>query len=431
MITHTAPIPGTKRTEGVGIYFGQFSDNTKTIQQIQTCRRAINLIEEQQHLDGVEAYFGYLKDERFNNVVWQREGDQLSFLIYQGPVIVRGNVSGNILKANVDIGSVEEPDNSLTDYLLEENHKNYYSRFSLKGNHIKVNIELDLTRQGISSLLYENLRELSLQSEKAFRHIQASFPQIVPTDTATDISIPHAETTMKYKYFRKWIEETLEIAGEQDVIAESVLYRTLAYRLDFLLAPEGLLKKTINDIHWIYFTNDGSSEEYRNQKMEQKFRQLLAKPEKEITKSFCRTLYTFTQRRKPAENEVMDILEELQEDIRFYSDREPEVVKNLYQQAPLNMQYVCSMARPFTDLFVVYMQVMYSDYFRDLDLPAFRSDDGKIDVLSVKKAIRSIEESWQATYPDFRFNTDEVMYDSSGSFYPSFIYQLASQQFVF
>ncbi|WP_127131570.1 hypothetical protein [Pseudoflavitalea rhizosphaerae] len=431
MISHTVPIPDTKRTDGVGIYFGQFSDNTKSIQQIQSYRRAMKLIEEQQYLDGVEAYFWYLKDEQLNNVVWQREEDQLSFLVYQGPVIVRGNVSGNILKAEVNIGSVEQPDIGLTDYLLAENHKNYYSRFSLNGNHIKMNIELDLNRQGISSLLYENLRELSLQSEKAFRHIQASFPQIIPTDTATDISIPHAEITVKYKYFRKWIEETLELSAEQDVTAESVLYRTLAYRLDFLLAPEGLLKKTINDIHWIYFTNDGSSEESRNQKMEQKFRQLLAKPENEITKSFCRTLYTFTQRRKPAANEVMDVLDELQEDISFYADSEPEVVKNLYQQAPLNIQYVCSMARPFTDLFVVYMQVMYSDYFRDLGLPAFRSDDGKIEALSVKKAIRSIEESWQATYPDFRFNKDEIIYDSPGSFYPSFIYQLASQQFVF
>ena len=97
------------------------------------------------------------------------------------------------------------------------------------------------------------------------------FTSLKPVDTEHIMEIPVAEKEVKYRHMQKWIKETLDLIETVDADKYSggiaYLLLALAYRIDFLLVPEGRLLLDLEKIVDIYFRKDDRTVSEKNAEM--------------------------------------------------------------------------------------------------------------------------------------------------------------------
>ncbi len=72
------------------IFFGRYSDNNKPVAKVNRWTDADNFFKEKKYTDSLDAFFEYLRDDATQNVVYERNGAEGRFQLYQGSKIVRG-----------------------------------------------------------------------------------------------------------------------------------------------------------------------------------------------------------------------------------------------------------------------------------------------------------------------------------------------------
>src|SRR5262245_21512930 len=98
---------GKKKKEeivvGPEIQFGRYSDNNKPVMKVSRWTDADNLYKERKFTDSLDAFFEYLRDDSIENVVYERNGAEGRFHLFQGSKIVRGEFNAQQLKAEVTL----------------------------------------------------------------------------------------------------------------------------------------------------------------------------------------------------------------------------------------------------------------------------------------------------------------------------------------
>src|SRR5690348_10090155 len=81
------------------IPFGRYSDNNKPPQKVNRWAEADNFYKEKKITECLDAFFDYLRDDEIQNVVYERNGAEGRFHLYQGSKIVRGTFDQERLRA--------------------------------------------------------------------------------------------------------------------------------------------------------------------------------------------------------------------------------------------------------------------------------------------------------------------------------------------
>src|SRR5262245_31660588 len=81
------------------ISFGRYSDNNKPAGKISRWTDADNLFKDKKYPESFDAFFDYLRDDTLQNVVYERNGAEGRFEVYQGSKIVRGRFNDQQLLA--------------------------------------------------------------------------------------------------------------------------------------------------------------------------------------------------------------------------------------------------------------------------------------------------------------------------------------------
>ncbi len=256
------------------IRFGRYSDNNKPTHKVDGWNEADRLFKEKNIPGSIAAFFDYLRDEVEDNVKHDQKGASGTFTLYQGSKIIRGFYDEKMLEAEVALAQMPQPSVPVMRRLLEMNFLLYYTRYTLNADKLTMMFDSDIATANPSKLYY-GLKELATKADKQDDLLLQDFTTLSPIDTEHIIAIPDSEKEIKFRYMQKWIGETLELVQTIDADKYSggiaYLLLALAYRIDFLLVPEGKLLLEIEKIVDLYFKKDDRPVTEKNSDMLDEF----------------------------------------------------------------------------------------------------------------------------------------------------------------
>jgi len=410
---------------GPDIQFGRYSDNNKPVAKVSRWTDADTLYKEKKYIESIDAFFEYLRDDTAQNVVYERNGAEGRFHLYQGSKIVRGHFNNEVLKAEVTLARMPQPSVPVMRRLLEMNFNLYYSRFALDNDRLCMSFDSDIATASPSKLYY-GLKELSAKADKQDDLLVQDFTMLETTDNEHIVVIPEAEKEVKYEYLQKWIKETLDTISPLDpdkfCSSNAYMLMVLIYKIDYLITPEGKLLYDLEKITGIYFKKDERPVVEKNRDMIDEFKKMQAKPKEEVFACLFRSKYTFSIVAPQQYKTIADSIHGANQNLVWYRDNNyPFIATQIAEYGISYCQYSYSLPKAITELVHLYMRVNYSGYFAALGYKRYY-DPVKNQFASeeISEKIKAIQERWKDKYPLMDFKTQNLRFDNLLNFDYSF-----------
>lgn len=408
------------------IRFGRYSDNNKSVAKVARWNEAESLFKEKKHTESILAFFDYLRDEDEDNVKLVKEETQYKFLLYQGSKIIRGYFNNEKLEAEVALAQMPQPSVPVMRRLLEMNFNLYYTRYALYQDKIYMFFDSDIQTANPSKLYY-GLKELATKADKQDDLLVQDFTTLQPADTEHIVSIPDEEKEVKLRFFKKWINETLELIAtiDNDKYSGGIAYLllALAYRIDYLIVPEGRLLTELEKVVEVYFRKDNRLVTEKNQEMMDCFQRLAAKDKATFFPYLFRSRFTFSIVTPQNYKTVADAIYNANQNIAWYKEHKmPNVAAQISEYGFSYCQYSYSLPRPLTEFFHLFMMINYSDYFNALGIrdEYYNENKGEYQQDRIADAINDIADRWKEKYPELKLDTTKLKYDNPVAFNQTF-----------
>ena len=417
------------------IQFGRYSDNNKSQEKTNVWAEAENLFKERKFYESITAFFQYLKDDEINNVVFDRNGTHFKFEIYQGSKVVRGAGNAKHLHAKVILAKMTQPSVPVMRRLLEQNFSLYYSRYSLNRERLIMQFDSDIDSANPNKLYYA-LKELAITADKQDDLLVQDFRALERFDSDHVEEIPISEKEIKFSFMQKWISQTLEtvkgLDPEKYTGGISYLLLSLVYRIDFLITPEGTLMNELDKIQSIYLKKEITSGIEKNRQMILAIEKLQQHPKEEVYKNLFRSTSTFSIRHPKSYTYITEAITNANKSMAWYRDNKyPEIAKQISEYGISFCQYSYSLPRPLTELFQLFMEVNYSEYFTELGFKENYRDPitSRFKKEEIEDTIDLIVRKWKKRYPQLSFNTHKLKFDDMVNFNQSFTAVIAELNF--
>jgi hypothetical protein len=424
-----------KKEEDPPIPFGRYSDNNKSVRQVDKWSEADTLFKQNDYLSSINAFFDYLCDEEQRNVELEKNNGTITFKIYQGSKVVRGEINNERIKAETALVRMPEPGVPVMRRLLEMNFNLYFSRYSLQGDKIFMRFDSELS-SATPNKLYYGLKELATKSDKQDDLLLAEFTSLQPIDTEHIEVIPDAEKEIKYEYLQKWISSTLEyiepLDPEKFSGGISYLMLALVFRIDYLITPEGKILNQLEKIASAYYVKDDKSSNQRNPSMTAGFKKILERSKEDIFSQLFRSKYTFSIVVPQNIKLVSEAIETALRNMEWYRDNNyPDIANKVMEYGFSFSQYSYSLPKPLTDLYRLFMQINYSDYFKALGFKKeyYNEAVNNFQEDEIKEDIEIIIGAWKLKYPSLNFKTRKLKFDTLVNFNYSFLQEVAELNF--
>jgi hypothetical protein len=409
-----------------GIRFGRYSDNNKTVEKVDRWNEAEGLFKEKKYYESLNAFFDYLKDDDEENVFHAQEGTRGNFSFYQGSKVIKGYYNEELLEAEVHLAQMPQPSVPVMRRLLEMNFNLYYSRYALNEDKIAMLFDSDIETANPSKLYY-GLKELATKADKQDDLLVHDFTTLLPTENEHLVEIPEEEKAIKFRYFKLWIQQTLDLASsiDADKFSGGIAYLllALAYRIDYLIVPEGKLLSELEKIVEIYFRKDDRMVTEKNQEMMECYQRLLSKEEEMFYPYLFRSKYTFSIVTPQNYKTISDSIFNANQNVAWYRENKlTDIAAQISEYGFSYCQYSYSLPRPISELFRLFMQINYTSYFKELGFKSdyYNDETKQYDQENIIARIKAIEQKWKSKYPEFDFKTDKLKFDNKVSFNQSF-----------
>jgi hypothetical protein len=419
---------GKRRPVLPNIPFGRYTDAYKTDDQIAAWNRSLELFDKGQPLDAYDSFFTYLRDDHVDNVHWKREENVLIFEFQQGSQRITGQADAERVLAESKVARAEDLNVGFLRRLMEYNYNLKFCRFALSPDNI-LTLRFDTPGIDASPLkLLHALRELAVHADKQDDLLIDEFSTLHPVETPPEAAIPEAEKTVKYDYLCAQIKAAFELMDKADPDPNkfpggyAYLLLSLAFRLDYLLRPEGFLMDVLEKIYGIYFTKDERTNQLKILSLRKEFQKVLDRPKEQILRELYRTRSTFGVN-PPANHERIAALidGELPNMDWHLSQNHLELALAVPQYIAGNALFQNVPPKPDRDLLHLFYQITESDFFRDLGYPAYTTSSGQPDKRAITQAIQTITDNNRREYPRLRPETKRLDFSSMPLFAKSFL----------
>lgn len=413
---------GKKAAPRPAINFGRYSDNNKTVEKTSRWTDADNLFREKKYHESIDAFFDYLRDDAADNVILKRNGQDFTFEIYQGSKIVRGKGDAQRMEAEVSLAKMPMPSVPVMRRLLEQNFSLYYSRYSLDGERLCMRFDSDIDTANPNKLYYA-LKELATRADKQDDLLVQDFSSLQTLDTDHVQSIPDAEKDVKYTYTQKWIGDTLQYITtlDADKFSGGIAYLllTLVFRIDYLICPEGSLQAELEKIPGIYFAKDEKPAGEKNNLMIEALQKFKTRSKEDFSKNLFRSKSSFAIVAPQNYKSVADAIYGANNNMIWYRDNNyPLIAQQISEYGISFSQYSYSLPRPVSELFELYMQINYPDYFTALGFGEryYEPANNRFDSDAIIETINTIINNWRKKYPKLEFKTQDLKFDNLVNF---------------
>lgn len=408
------------------IRFGRYSDNNKPVAKVEKWNEAETLFKEKKWRESIAAFFDYLRDEEKDNVHLTKEAGRTTFLFYQGSKIIRGFYNDKQLHAETVLALMPQPSVPVMRRMLEMNFNLYYCRYALNDEKIYMFLNSDIETANPSKLYY-GLKELATKADKQDDLLVQDFTSLSPIDTEHITPVPEKEKEVKLRFLKKWIEETIALIStvDNDKYSGGIAYLllALAYRIDYLLLPQGKLLLALEKIVEVYFRKDARPITEKNGEMIDCFQKLAAKDKEEVYPYLFRSKYTFSIVTPQVYKTIADAIYNANQNVAWYREHKmPEVAVKISEYGFSYCQYSYSLPRPVSQFFHLFMMINYPDYFKALGFTeeVYNPETKEYDKEKIAAHSKAIIESWKEKYPQLKFDTEKLNYDNPVAFNQSF-----------
>jgi hypothetical protein len=417
------------------VVFGRYSDNNKTVRQVNRWTEADNLFKDRHYQQSVDAFFEYLRDDSVRNVETERKGEVLNFTIYQGSKVVRGSCNNERFAAEVTLACMPEPSIPVMRRLLEQNYLLYYSRYTLEEDKICIRFDSEIETANPNKLYY-GLKELATKADKQDDLLVQDFASLEQIDTDHIEELPDKEKQIKLDHFRSFIRDTVEYIDtlDTDKLAGGISYMLLAlgYRIDYLIAPEGKLLQEMEKAISIYFSKEERSAQEKNHLMMEAFRKMLEKKDQDILPYLFRSTSTFSIVAPQPHKVIAEALNTAIQNMIWYKDNKyPEIARQIMEHGILFCQYSYSLPKPLSLLVQMFMEINYPDYFQGLGFKGKLYDPAanQFEEQEIEDRTDPIIVGWTEKYPSLVWKASNIRYDSIISFNQSFLNEIQGLNF--
>jgi hypothetical protein len=409
-----------------GIRFGRYSDNNKTVEKTQRWTDADNLFKEKKYQESILCFFDYLRDDVLQNVTATRKGDDIDFEFLQGSKVVRGRCNAQAVHAEVTLARMPQASVPVMRRLLEQNFNLYYSRYALHNDNLYMRFDTGIESANPNKLYY-SLKELATRADKQDDLLVQDFSTLQTVDTSHIETIPDAEKEIKFRYMHQWIQETLSLVEPLDAeklsggIAHLLL--NLAYRIDYLIVPEGKMLYQLEDIVAKYFAKDEKPVPEKNKAMITAFKGLLQMTKEEVFLSLFRSKHTFAITVPQTQKAIADTIYSANQNMVWFRENGyPQIAQQVSEYGLGYCQYNFSLPKPITELYHLLMMVNYSSFFKELGFTdeLYTAATNQFNTFLLQEKVNDIVETWRKKYPQIGFKTETLRYDSLLSFTHSF-----------
>ena len=417
------------------IVFGRYSDNNKSVAKVNRWTDGDNLFKQQKYQESLDAFFDYLSDDEQQNIVYERNENEGRFEFYQGSKMVRGDFDAENLQAQVTLARMPEPSVAVMRRLLEMNFNLYYSRYALDGDRLCMRFDSEIKTANPNKLYY-GLKELATKADKQDDLLVDEFTHLEALDTEHILPVSEGEKEVKFSFLQKWIRETLDYINGLDPEKFSggiaYLLLTLSFRIDYLITPEGKLLHDLEKIVDIYYRKDEKPITDKNAGMIEGFKKMLERTVEQVYPFLFRSKHVFSIVTPQNHKVVADAMNNAAVNMAWYRDNNHAFIANKVLEYGFSFcQYSYSLPKPLSDLFGLFMQVNYGDYFTALGFSKSLYDPllNRFDEDEIEDCIESIIEEWKKKYLKLQFKVKNIRYDSLVSFNNSFTAEIANMNF--
>lgn len=417
------------------IRFGRYSDSFKSDKQVEYWNKALLSFEEKEYMQSYRHFFKYILDEKEKNVQYVEKGSEISFELYQGSKVVKGFVNDKQILAEVILARYESLNVALMRKLLEINYSLRYGRYALSDNSICLKFDTG-TIDGSPEKLYYAFKEIATRADKQDDLLLHEFSALTPVDNSHIEILEEKEKEIKFEYMQKWINRTLRAVSQLDrqrfENTISYMLLNLAYKIDYLLTPQGLLMEELEQIHHTFFTNFGSSKAERNNKMIQRFENINRWKKDRIFEELYKVKSTFGVALPTSHRALGQMMTEELKNIQWYH-------KNNNSRLALDhLEYIAQYAlfnyglrMPTRLLLGMIIELLNADFLKELgfnDLLVNIETD-KLNTSLIQKKLKEIQSNASKKFPHFEIEINKIKFDSKTNFVESMLKQIITLKY--
>lgn len=408
------------KSPGPDIRFGRHGDTHKSPEQQAAWGLAVEAFQAGSGGKALEYLLQYLRDEHAENVIWEtRPAEKIVFVLLQGSQRIEGTWDPLIgLRAKAEVAKLEGPVPGLSKLLLSTNMALRYCHYALGADDVLCLRAESSVGEAYPHKIYQTLRELALTADKADDILAHNFPNVRFLGNAPITEASPVETGAKQFWLRAWVENALSEAAKPPANAypQAITYLLLgtAYKIDYLLAPEGPLRDSIDQIDDCFAENPLQPLAERQQGMTALLQAIL----REKHTHWYRSAHTFGLRQPAAHERLSAIIgEEMALAEWFLHQNLPELACSAAEYAVGHCLYHYTAPPPVEAMFDLLFRVTCPEYYRDLGFRhRFADNSGNPRETAIRQSLKEIGARYHETFPFFAPLTAPLLYTSTAHF---------------
>ncbi|HLP92639.1 MAG TPA: hypothetical protein VK168_01315 [Saprospiraceae bacterium] len=414
------------------IPFGRFSDAYKSDEQQQAFDRSLEAFEQGDALIAYREFMHYLVDEEAKqpNIRWEEKDGVIHFELFQGSQRITGVAGQDMVKAESRVARANDLNVGFMRRLMEANFNLKFSRFALDNENNLCIVFDTRTADGSPLKILHALRELAIHADKQDDLLLGEFAQVLsPADGRNLTEIPEEEKEIKYRYIVQSIQAVMAEMdkGKPDPNTYpgtyAYLFLALAFKLDYLIKPEGFMMDLLERVYAAYFSKNNLTPQVKLQQMRREFQTLLDRPREAFFAEMYRTQSTFGA--NPAvphgtvasfiDGELANMEWPLQQGHDALAAAIPQYIAGfiLFHQAP---------PRPDRAFLHLFFQITESDFFRQLGFKIpFTDESGRLNKAEILREIKRLAEQYRSDYPKLKPDVQGLNFASHTLFAKSYL----------
>lgn len=398
--------------------FGRYSDSFKSKIHHDHWTNSKELFEKQDYQASYKAFLEYIKDENEDNIRYSQNNGELEFEVFQGSKRIHGKVYGNNLMAEVKVVRLQKRNVPLMRRLMEVNYNLRYCRFCIENDLVYLKFNSNLIDVSPEKL-YFAMRELATKADKFDDLLLDEFPDLIAIDNSHIIDLSEEQKRIKYEFLQKWLSDTIDQANvyQEKSIKGLIPYLllSLAYRIDYLIVPQGKLMSLIEKVHISFYSQEVKSLDEKNADMLAAIKEMQALKQAEVFKELYRVKGTFGLTKPTSHLVLGELIREEKKNADWYqTNGQIEAGRIITEYSIMYSLFYYGMHRPTRLLMHMLGFMLHADYFKALGFSnTFYDPESKnIDKKKLESKIAEINKEALKQYPNFYLSTNFIKYDN-------------------
>ena len=379
--------------------FGRFSDSLTEPDQVKLFDEALKKFETNDYIANYKLFLQFLTNKKDDNVLISENASGINFEIIQGSKKITGLATVQKFYCVSKIAQVDTLQVRYLRQMIEANFAFMYIRFAIDPDNNIVLLFESVASEASPYKLLEALRELAIYADKNDDLLLSEFKDdLKPLDLGLRKELPSNIRNFYAHYLIQEIEQTFAYLLQNPILETqymggvAYLWLSLAYQLDYLLAPQGYINDSIERIERLFFEKSTESYSIKNKKIADEFLNIKERRLDLILDELYQTTCTFSIMSVKTIRELANLIDSELPNMNWYA-------KNNYQKIAFavtdfivgNAQFNNSFPDFERQLLHLYMQVRHFDFFKQLGLNSnFKNAAGILNTKEIKNALQAI-----------------------------------------